>query len=96
MEKFMINPSTDYLGQMRKANEAKTAYMDKEEANLDKQRFVSNLGWLMSQTRDGVLRAELEDNDTVVITYFGGGTHRVNIAMDSYAAIIRDVADRMQ
>ena len=30
--------------------------------------------------------------DIVTITYRGGGTHTVNVSMDSYAAIIRDVS----
>lgn len=76
-----------------RTNENFTEIFGSDEEQLrDKQMFVRNLGQLLSQTGTGVMTAELEDKDTVVI-YFVGGTKRVNIACDSYLAIIKDVVD---
>lgn len=74
------------------ANETDAAYMSKKDALTDRKLFVHNLGLLLRQTRDGIVSAELGDNEIVTITYYGGGTHLVNVHMDSYAAIIKDVA----
>jgi hypothetical protein len=77
---------------MKPANETITFYMNDKDALEDRKLFVRNLGEVIKQTRDGVISVELGDNEIVTITYQGGGTHTVNIRMDSYAAIIRDVA----
>lgn len=62
------------------------------EANLkDKKLFVENLGKFATQCRNGVERMYLDDNETVHIVYRGGGEHLVNVHMDSYAALVRDV-----
>ena len=66
---------------------------DSDEANeSDKAIFVRNLGWLLSQTREGVRGCRLEQNGTAVITYKNGYERKVNINGDSYMAIIKDVA----
>ena len=62
----------------------------------DRELFVENLGWLLSQTRTGVVSAALDsENDIVTVTFENGYTKRVNVACDSYIAIIRDVAKRI-
>lgn len=74
------------------ANEAK-AYSGTDEDRLkDKALFVKNLGILLSQANTDVISAELTDNDTMLIRYEGGGTRKINIAADSYWAIIKDAA----
>lgn len=66
---------------------------DSDEANeADKAIFVRNLGWLLSQTREGVRGCRLEQNGTAVIMYKNGYERKVNINGDSYMAIIKDVA----
>lgn len=76
---------------MRADEEARM--FDSEEANeADKAIFVRNLGWLLSQTREGVSGCRLEENRTAVIKYKNGYERKVNIAGDSYTAIIKDVA----
>ena len=75
-----------------KANEAAMMFAPAEEDKADRKLFVKNLGWLLSQTRDGVQYCDLDDNEIVTIHFRGGGVHKVNINMDSYAAIVRDVA----
>ena len=76
-----------------KANENFTQLFENDIERLyDKQKFVRNLGQLLSQTSTGVMAAGLEDEDTVII-YFGGSVKRVNIACDSYLAIIKDVVN---
>ena len=73
-------------------SETKAWDMDEEDALVDREAFVHNLGVLLAQTREDVVKCELIDRgDTVVITFKGGGTRTVNVHADSYAAIIRDV-----
>ena len=62
--------------------------------NEDRKLFVENLGWLLSQTRTGVVSATLED-DIVTVTFDNGYKRRVNVACDSYIVIIRDVARKI-
>ena len=83
-----------------RANESMAMFMDEQDAIRDREQFVRNLGWLLSQTRDGVVGCELIDaekpSEHVLVTYRGGGTRKIGTYMDSYAAIIRDVARRFQ
>lgn len=41
------------------ANESKAMFADDEGAFDDRRQFVKNLGFLLSQTREGVASAEL-------------------------------------
>jgi len=83
-----------------RANETAAAFMTDADMIFDREQFVRNLGDLLSQTRDGVLSCELIDaekpTEHVLVTYRGGGTRKIGTYMDSYAAIIRDVARRFQ
>lgn len=81
---------------MKKANESAVMFATDEEDREDRKLFVKNLGWLLSQTRDGVEYCELGDDEIVTIYYKGGGTHKVNVHLDSYAAIVYDVAKNVQ
>ena len=82
---------------MKYANESLAFLLmdDKELVKADRKLFVHNLGELLRQTRIGVISCELDDDDIVTVTYHGGGIRRINVTMDSYAAIIRDVAKRV-
>lgn len=73
------------------ANELKAYHKTKEDRFKDKSTFVTNLGILLQQANTDVISAELIDNDTVLIKYIGGGTRWINIAADSYTAIIKDI-----
>lgn len=83
-----------------RANETMAMFMDEQDAIHDREIFVHNLGELLSQTRDGVVSCELIDaeqpTEHVLVTYKGGGTRRICVHIDSYAAIIRDVAKGFQ
>lgn len=85
---------------MTRANETMAAFMDEQDAIFDREQFVRNLGWLLSQTRDGVLGCDLinaeQPGEHVLVTYKGGGTRKIGTYMDSYAAIVRDVAKHFQ
>lgn len=85
---------------MTRANEIRAGIMNEEGAIRDREQFVKNLGWLLSQTRDGVMRCELIDaekpTEHVVVTYRNGYKKKIGTYMDSYAAIIRDVAKNFQ
>lgn len=85
---------------MERANETLAGIMTTEGMIRDREQFVRNLGDLLSQTRDGVLGCDLinakQPGEFVLVTYKGGGTRMINTYMDSYAAIIRDVASRFQ
>lgn len=76
---------------MATANEAYVGFMSKEDSFKDRQLFVHNLGELLTQTREQVVSAELGTNEIVTVTFKGGYTKEVNVNMDSYSAIIRDV-----
>lgn len=84
---------------MERANETRAGIMTEEGAIRDREIFVHNLGWLLSQTRDSVMRCELIDaekpTEHVVVTY-RNGYKKIGTYMDSYAAIIRDVAKNFQ
>ena len=82
--------------ELTRASESAMMFAPDEIALTDRKRFVKNLGWLLSQTRDGLISCELDDNEIVTITYRGGGTKEVNVYADSYAAIVRDVAKYFQ
>ena len=85
---------------MTRANETRASIMTEEGAIRDRETFVHNLGWLLSQTRDGVMRCELIDaekpTEHVVVTYRNGYKKKICTHMDSYAAIIGDVAKNFQ
>lgn len=85
---------------MIRANEAAAAFMNPVDAICDREIFVHNLGELLSQTRDRVASCTLihaeEPDEHVIVAYKGGGIRRINTYMDSYAAIVRDVAKRFQ
>jgi hypothetical protein len=74
------------------ANETDAAHLDRKKAFEDRQLFVHNLGELLSQTRERIIGASLSKEELVTITYDGGYTQKINVNMDSYMAIIRDVA----
>ena len=63
---------------------------DKEGCLKDRKLFVENLGELLSQTNRQVISAELDDNEIVTV-HFEGGDKKVNVNMDSYLGIIKDV-----
>lgn len=80
---------------MRLADEIQADFMSDEVKLEDRKLFTKNLGCLLSQTREGVIGCELEVvsdyEEYVVITYRGGAQKMVNVSMDSYAAIVKDV-----
>ena len=88
------------VDERKRANETAACFMPEEIAQNDRAQFVENLGWLLAQTRDGVQKCELEKpsegEEYVIVTYKGGSTRRINVFMDSYAAIVRDVAKQFQ
>ena len=74
------------------ANETFAAYLNPDKALADRKLFVHNLGVLLAQTREQVISAELNDDEEVVVTYKGGRTKAINVNMNSYMAIVRDVS----
>lgn len=85
---------------MIRANETSAAFMSDEDAIRDREQFVRNLGDLLSQTRDSVMYCRLinagQPNEHVLVVYKSGYTRRICVYMDSYAAIVRDVAKGFQ
>ena len=61
----------------------------------DRKLFVHNLGLLLSQTRNNIASCELDDYDIVTILYARGCEKQVNVACDSYTAIIKDVVKNL-
>ena len=73
------------------ASETRATYMHPDLALNDRKQFVYNLGVLLSQTREGIVGAYLDDQETVHVVYKGGHEELINVNMDSYMAIVRDV-----
>ncbi len=74
-----------------RANETLVANYEKDAALKDRKLFVHNLGVLLSQTRERIVGCELDNNEIVTVMFKNGYTKEINVNMDSYFAIIRDV-----
>lgn len=58
----------------------------------DRRLFVHNLGVLLRQTDNDIVGLDWDaETDIVRIEFISGAIKNVNVAMDSYIAIIRDV-----
>ena len=85
-------PSTDVLPALADEARAERLWDD------DRRLFVRNLGWLLSQTRCGVVSCELygdQDREYVIARYDHGWKREIDVTADSYLAIIKDVAKRV-
>lgn len=87
---------TSDFKEQKLASESKAAYMSPADAHEDRKIFVENLGTLLSQTREGIIGCRLDDDEFVRIDFRTSDplvlhTVRVNVHMDSYLAIIKDV-----
>lgn len=76
---------------MAAADESRAARMHFDDALADRKQFVTNLGLLLAQTREGIREAYLDDDEIVHVVYGNGHEELINVNMDSYLAIIRDV-----
>lgn len=68
--------------------------MEAEEMDEDMQRILDLLLAALQETRAAADLESLEYDrarQTVTATFEGGGTREINVAMDSGAAMIRDV-----
>lgn len=78
---------------INKADETAMMFCENAEVQLrDRKLFVHNLGELLGQTREGIKSCELDDNEIVTIKFNDGAQRKVNVACDSYMAIITDIA----
>lgn len=77
------------------ADEVNAFFMDEKAAWDDRCRFVHNLGEFATQHRGQVVGMDLQEGDIVIISYKGGHQQRVNVKLDSYSAIVRDVYKAM-
>lgn len=77
-------------------DEKTCVWKDAEELRyFDKALFVRNVGWLLSQTREGVESACMIDENTASIVYNNGSTRDVNIEMCSYLAIVKEICRKV-
>lgn len=83
------------MAEYNRADETQAMFMSDEKALTDRKQFVYNLGELLSQTRERIVGAELDDNEIVTVTYTNGHTVTINVNMDSYLAIVRDVTKNL-
>lgn len=58
---------------------------------MSKQDFISIFELTLVSANLDIIGLSLVDDNTVQITFKGGGTRKVNIEADSYSAIILDV-----
>ena len=77
------------------ANELRAASRSDSAAYHDRQLFVANLGTTLSQTREGIVGAYLDETELVHVVFRNGHEHLVNVRCDSYMAIIRDVTKEL-
>ena len=65
--------------------------------DVDKALFVRNLGALLAQTRKGVVGCEYHNDqkEMVAVEFNNGYTKTINVTMDSYLAVIRDVCSNI-
>ena len=85
-------PSIDVLPTLADEAQAERLWDD------DRRLFVRTLGWLLSQTRCGVVSCELygdQDREYVIARYDHGGKREIDVTADSYLAIIKDVTKRV-
>ena len=64
-------------------------------AQKEREQFVYNLGWLLSQTCEGIKGAYLDDQEYVHVVYSDDYEKLANVNMDSYLAIIKDVVKHL-
>lgn len=62
---------------------------------VTKQEFIESFEQTLKLTRIGVESLVLKDNDTLTVTYRGGHSKDINIALNSARAIIEDVMRRL-
>lgn len=63
----------------------------------DKALFIDNLGWLLSQTRENIVYClYVPEREIVKVVYDNGYEKEININMDSYLAIIKDVIRNLE
>lgn len=62
---------------------------------MSKSDFISIFELTLVSANLDIIGLSLVDDNTVQITFKGGGTRRVNITADSFGAIIRDVMKRV-
>lgn len=85
--------------EMKEASESGAMLLDEEEALKDRALFVHNLGVLLSQTREGISGCELDPiTDLITVHYRHPVSYAqiVNVRLDSYMGIIRDVAKALR
>lgn len=78
------------------ASETGAMFAAPKESMDDRKQFVENLGWLMAQTREGIVGAYLDDKEIVHVVFRCGQERKVNVALNSYMAIIREVANALR
>ena len=86
-----MEQKTTHTKERTRANEHLLGMMTPEQRLEDRRLFVQNLGDVLSQTRENIAGLELEDEDTLYIVFTNGYKRHVNIAMDSYMGIVKDV-----
>ena len=58
---------------------------------MEKKDFIKSFETVLRNANVDVISLDLIDDEHVEITYKGGGKRKVNIACDSYKAIMVDV-----
>lgn len=65
---------------------------EKEEHLEEKRAFIVRLKLCLLEAKVNLADLKLLDDETVEVTYTNGCKRKINIAMDSRIAIVRDVA----
>lgn len=96
LKHFDVNEAREIVMALADENNPAT-FTSPDLHDYDKALFVQNLGALLAQTREGVAGCSYSHNreaekETVTIHYTNGHKRDVNVSMDSYLALVRDVA----
>jgi hypothetical protein len=77
------------------ANELRADSKPDRMAYRDRQLFVANLGTMLSQTREGIVGAYLDESEIVHVVFRNDHEKLINIRYDSYMDIIVDVTKEL-
>ena len=96
LKHFDVNEAREIVMALADENNPAT-FTSPDLHDYDKALFVQNLGALLAQTREGVAGCSYSHNreaekETVTIHYTNGHKRDVNVSMDSYLVLVRDVA----
>lgn len=88
----------DFVGMLEPPLANENCVYNRDSLRHQKALFVKNLGWLLAQTRNGVIECEYSkrgSEEFVMVKFQTAMPLEVNITADSFVAIVRDVCKKL-